>query len=822
MPTSDFIVGQATERLHELDTLITSADGDDERAYLTVEAKGDPYFGPALEVKQLLGDMATGLSNLAASRIQELQARRDEQTSGDDEFDRIADLDGYDEQRESADKKAATIQTTHSFIENARGAEGFLANSRTVKQQKAVKRTVSRAYRESWETAALANDPEQLRTVLESLDASSLPENRKQELSEFITREVKSYVSETAGTTDPDTIARRLLAALEPSAVSDGLVDTLLKPYFVAAEVQGVDEVLDNFETFLRGVLRIADYPRTMATALEIASFKTKILTEDSLYFYHFKVEPTVRLDRPELFGRLNGISRAMSSLQAHVDGVTTLLNLQSITEQDAPPSVYSSLTEQLRHYSEDLTPDELVKEYRDIMRSTRFATLQTETGRLVSTILGLDEFKRRAEAMDAYFRVQSTGIVESTVPVMIETSDGNNGITAEHALDIFIRKVIEEFPDQAEFLHTLAHTGSRIQDELPDFITDASANLLTMWQTSNGIEFAAHILDQIGTIDGKDKPSIEEMDEFGKNAQTTTIELGDGYVVELIESKGLPYPTPSEIASLLEEIGTDRIRQAQQQIEGATGARRRHELIMGPGMSSPVLIRRENKQDKKAIHPINPLVEIIAEMELADPDTLDEISLLTAIEENRMRINDKRRRFLNQRGIRFDLFSDEDEQFQMTVKKHPDNRKAFVVEFLLRSGEERQTARILMDDKLQFRLGEQRVRNRSALLLLNMVASELVAHFACQEAVETTEGRIEGNKGLVERIAHLRLLPEGQQRSDDRWYRCLELEGLDLDVLGKLQQEKLGTNRVTTYVEAVESDGEDKGPIVITDLFDE
>jgi hypothetical protein len=820
---SSLIVGEAVERMRELDALLVDASEID-RQQLMLEAVTDPYYGPAVEAHDSLGQLATGLSNLVrvAETADSTSTEASSVEANPDEFDRIADLDGYDEQREKAARQQATIELTHGLMDAYRDTPGALSSKRTTKQQKDVKRSIAGAYRKSWETAELADDPEQLKTILESLDASSLSQRGKQELTDFVTEKVRDHVSATAEQTDPDALARRLVVALEPSTCTERLTDALIKPYFTAAGMKGVDAVIDTYELFLRAVLRTADHPNIMASAMQIVSLKTAILSNDSLYAHHLHATPQLRLDRPELLGRMTSIGKAIGQIQCHVDGLHGYL--------DAVEKAAGNTTNQFGMAAEEIdrvltnNPGQLKQDmarYLRMAKDAKFGMTSAQQGAIAFEEIGMDAYIERTNALKMYHDILLSEGPEQVVTQLLTDGKINNDVSLAHAIDIVMARVLEKYPEQKEFLHALAFTESELQEELPLFIADPTSDLLGMMKSSQSRRLIRSTMAVIDDVDIPGTITDEELDQVTRDSQVTTVPLGDGFVVELIEQRGLPYPTPAEIEKLLDMIGRDRIAQAQTQANQNIGSRRRHEYISTPDIPTPVIVRRENEQDRKDIHPINELVELLAEI-TADGEADDDISLQSSIEENVNRLATERRRFLNERGIMVDL-TDDDSSFTMTVRKHAGNRKAFVVDIALSDKESGAStkARILMDDRLRFRLGNRKVRQQSPLLMLNLLAADLVTHFACQEAVETTEGRIEGNKGLVERIAHLRLLADGQRRSDHRWFKCLEVEGLDLDVLGKQQQDKLNTTRVTTYVEAVESDGEDKGPIVITDLFD-
>ncbi len=777
-----------------------------EQLELRADAIEDPHFGDSLRAEDSLRGLASALQNLVAAKTSEhpdADATVTQDTAHNTAWDTLADLEEDARQAELAEKNKATIAKTHAYLTEYQEASRGLGRKPTVKQRRSAELALKRGFRERWTAAELADEPEQLRTMFESIVAAEdVSPNTKRVVQEYVGETIYEHVKETATKTEPDTVGRRIKAALEPSLAQERLTDVLLGAHFKAAEGRQTDEIMDNYELFVRGILRCADSPLAMQQAVDIAHFKTDLLPSGSLYSFHLQTVPNIRMDRPELYGRGMGLAKTISQIQLYLGDLSTL------SMQDRGNNftdMAASLEEAESQFSEH--------EAMQIVRDTRYGELIVMQTHTAVAALGENTYKLRINAMEACTAALSGEEgMRNGLGLFVDDTLAT-GMSSVHSADTAINVAVSQYPEAREFLEVMFGTPSLPQDELPHYIKDPTNDLLNLVRSEEGkmlLDTAMRMMDPeefVGMTADEISAEIEE--ELG-GMRTIPIPLGDGFVVDWNIPGGGDYPTEEEVASLLETLGEERLAVAKEQLTSSGNIRRRHEIIDDREAGVQVVIRYENEEDRKEFHPIDQLTGYSEGGEDLD------VELRLLIEQSRTTIQKERRRFLNDRGIEYQFEDEGDEKLALRIHKHPRNPQAFIVTLLNTDEQGEQSAQILMDDSLVFQLGSKKVRSSSNLLVLNAVAAGVLEYFMCQEAVETTEGVISEGNNLVARIAHLRLLPEGQQSSYAQWEKCLEAEGLDLDVLSKQQAEKFNTTRATTYVQAVEDDNPDKGPIQV------
>lgn len=803
-PTTGELLARRTE-FHELAEGLSLS----EQAGLRAEALADPYFEPGIRSEDLLRGLAVGIGSLVEQPPAKSPGTEQARNDAVDQWAALADIETEERQAQRAAEKKLTISQTHNFVQEYTDTRRGMGKSPSAKQRKALQRSLRRGYRERWKTDELADNPEQLRTILESIDAmEGSSTETKETLSIFIADQVKDHIKQTWPETDPDVMGRRLKTALEPSLVGDRLIDSLLRTYFESAQGRQSAEVLDNYECFVRGILRCADSPAVMARAIQIAQFETDIVEQDSLYFLKAQILPQFRLDQPELFGQRGGINKALAQIKMYLD------DLSILGEKSTQVNLHEAALEEMTRLQDAGASD--IREAVKQLKTTRFGVLFQHEGMRVVEQLGEDGYKRRLEAMSLFQELSRDGsIATSFMQDFLEMSMSDKP-SPSHAIDMLIHRVAKQHPDCEDFLRAMFNTPSVVQDELPRFIQDPTGEITKLIRTAAGQKLLAEAVGGVEQLENLAGISIEDMmaglEEMAQEAHTISIPLEDGFVLDWIVAGSNHYPSAEELALVLDAIGTEQLEAAKQQLRNTTGAaRRRHELLMAEDDSGVQgIIRFENEEDRKTWH----LVDSITGTTDLEFDT-SIAALQQEIEGTRNTILQQRRRFLSDRGIEA-VLEEADERLSIQIHKHPRNPQAFVVTVEGQDAQGIHTARILMDSSLAFQLGNKKVRSPENLLVLNAMAAELLAIFTCQEAVETTEGTIKEGSNLVARIAHLRLLPEGQKSSFTQWEKCLDQEGLDLDVLNKQQQQKLNTKRSTTYVQAVEDDDTSKGPIRI------
>ncbi len=785
----------------------------EDRAEAAAMLRDDTQYFEAYTYLSALGELAAAARITSEEHgVADISDAPQEPENINDLLAELEDVEHQAELTKLAEQQKEDIDNSHSMLSDLNRLQASFGRRPTKKQNAEWKRCLRRAFRERWTAEELADQPHRLKTVLESmLCKDGVREVTRDGVLEHIRTEVVKYVKTTERTTTPDVIADRFVASFSPGLASQQLKETLVKPYIQEGERHDIEGVLNNYERLVRATLRVSDRPDICKQAILTAGFQTELLPGRSLYSGMIQAIPRFRLDQPSLFGYSMSCLRALNVLRIHHD-VEFVMSSRGNIYTEANATIQQSIE------SGRLTDEQ----YRAL--ESHFGRVGLQHGSIAVMALGAEEFQRRMLAMEMYTE-QLNG--EAAINRFIEefgSRSRHQDVLDEvpHLADIAVEAVCEEMPDMRDFLLEFTNADYEVLHELPNYVPDMSSNLTNIMRASRH-----SVIDDIGSsVDAmyetlyEDPETAEQLREQGyepgmsfldsmSQMRTDEYVTDDGYVVTVMSSANDPEITTAEWEDLLEYYKV-QLEEGRQIISETTGQRRKSHIISDPELGLHVTIRPESEEDRRAFHPIDKLLNQVDKVDESDVKLFQSI-----IEDARQKVLLERRRFLNSRGIRYNL--DGDDSLGISIVKHPKNPQYYICTFDVQSDEHPLRVQVLMNHDLQFQLGNKRVRSKEKLLAFNAVAAELLTFFMCADALDTEEGPINDEKNaLVSRIAHLRLLPEGQHYSPDRWRKCLEVEGEDLEVLSRLQQLRYHTSRNSTYVQAVENDDSSKGPLLI------
>ncbi len=810
-------VQDALAAQQELSEMLSAASTED-RQWLMQEAATDPVYQEAEKAQSDLGRLANAFAQLIEQRqTGEAEIAKDSPNTNYDIEALLADLEDDPTLAEKAALQREDIASAHDFADKYAFERRTINRKPNKKDEAVLERTLKREFRNRWTAEEMANQPLRLMSVLDSITCKEgVSDQVKSTLINFISSEVSKYVGENAAQTSPEVIGERLLACFTPSFVQEKLKRALIAPYFRAAESREIDVLMDNYESFIRGILRVGHLPEICAGALDVALFKTPLLGKDSTYDKTLTIIPAIRLDRPELFARITGISRTIQILRLNMGNNLLSEDLNRPDEGN----IFGTMSTAMDNF--DWKKFEKGDYIKLMTHGTGMERLIALHASEAVTTLGGDKEAREEyqERFSAFARIQElisdrSYLQSEYFEESHQLNDNDSNYEAvPQAIMVIIKMAIKEFPKQENFLRSLINTQCTVQDELPLFIHDKSGDVrwLNSFMAEELQEMLGKLLPQLEYEQPEDEEIPENMGEWmQEHTKTISYRTDDGFIIETNLLADSPDFTIEEWQALLEEHA-GKIGQVKDSIVTRQGATRRHEFLGLKG-SLPLLIRRESEEDRKGLHPIDEILRL--DFEGHEGESADQ-----ALESCQRMVIEERRRFLNKRGIEFfsEVEDDEDvESLLMQIHKHPRNPQNFIVTVEAVVDGQRHRAKLLMDSQLRFQLGDKKVTQPEGLKWLNVYAAEFLSAFMCNEAVETTEGTISDEKNaLTSRIAHLRLLPDGQNYSYKQWEICLEDEGLDLEVLSDLQALKKVTTRKSTYVKALEDDDPSKGPLRI------
>jgi hypothetical protein len=812
---SNLKVGEAVAIRQAFYELLDTASSA-ERQYLLDEVTQEADFRQAVETHVDLSDIALKLGTLV-NRTNDQQQATDEGDSTNHQNQLqveqlLQDLEDDPETETRAIQRQIDIADTHSLVKSYEQELKQAGKIPTAKQVKTLSRALKREYRSRWSADELADDPERLSTILDSVTCKEgVSPVAQKDVLKHITGEVAQYVMQTAAETTPDTIAKRLSASLTPSFSQPLLQECLLKPYVKSAEGRGLEVIIDNYERLARGVLRTVTQPDICRKGMDIIGFKTEVIPEHSLYKTYANDMTAVRLDRPDLFARSGAVKKLVAILEIHQG-----------TSIEMVPDGFTNIFEQYQTEISRILAGGIPSKEAIAATRKNFGTVAISESTIAVQALGAAEYNKRLNSMKLMteFMSQPGGIekyLSEYISQIDAAADEDEFFDLDNLqlTDIIINYVRQHNPEAGEYIASLLNTRTSVLDEVPLFIHEIVSDPVGAMKALNPAD-KQRALETIKNayaedLADEDPESMNQMLEY--DMVITENPTDDGYVIGILTHKDDQASVQSGWDDLISTVASV-IEPFKAELAQTTGMGRRFKTFGIPSLGMRFIIRPESEEDRKATHPINSLLESFE-------DLADETRSNEAIEICNQTINQERRRFLNDRGIIY-IFKPGDEinigEFHsIQINKHPRNPQNFVVTVEKVVDGTTRSVKLLMDEGLRFQLGDKKVKARAALSNLNVLSALFLTHFMCEEAIDTEDGEISDKKNTItKRIAHLRLLPEGHKYSYEQWSHCLEAEGLDLEVLSDQQAIKYVTNRNSTYVRAVEHDDPTKGPLRI------
>lgn len=678
----------------------------------------------------------------------------------------------------------------------------------TKKTQREIKRYLNSEFRQRWGSETLANDPMRFKNLLESIASKADTSTYvKESVKRYLVEQVKNYIDKTASQTNPEIIGKRIEASLLPSQETQTLQETLLGTYFKSAErLQDMEGVLDNYERFIFGIIRvIGDKPELAKRALNVACFETDLLAADSLYALKALRLPSYRLDKPELYARAWGTLVTIFRMSASLDVV------------NKSPKLVNPLAN-MKDYIENYQGGPI--DQRTFRRLKKDYGWQASIHiKLAQDAIGEEELERRFQVVE---ELRGLFTDEKKLSSII-FDELNNGAGFSSTIVYAGEYLKSKYPDMVEFIDRIVKAEVPLNKELAKQTSETplfglsdkvlDLDITDKWMRaylqnlSSADEDISGLLPQLATT--------KELVSFAKTrSQNVSWPTGDGFMIDIILSNDIIIDNQL-VSEILDEFGSE-IEKAKQVIATLPDSGRQAYTISDPDRLFFINVRPESAQDKKKLHPLDAILgKIDAPDEEYDPRT-SLIDSLHTIEEARDTILTRRRRFLNERGV-YLVDTQDKESIKIVIKKHTSNPNYFICDFEYSDNEGTENAKVLMGPDLLFHLGDRKVRSPENLAELNAMTAVILVYFMTHEVIDTEEGQVGDNKNSVTaRIAHLRLLPEGQKYSYEAWGKCLEAEGLDLETLSEQQQLVYDTTRKSTYVSAVEKDDLLLGPLRI------
>lgn len=529
-------------------------DGDEESVEAELAEAYPEEYPQARTGRTLLGALGHRMAAVIARRTSEESSTTgpgDNQDAREANIDALlAEVEDDGSLAEKIKQQKEDIEKAHNFVSvyNERlPAPGTRANRR---QQSELQSIRDRAFGETLPTPSeLANEPDRLAAILDSvLCAKDIPQHAKDEVVKLITARVAKEVEKTAATVHPDIIWKRLLASFRPGFAQEQLQQVFIRKYFSSAENGSTKNVLDNYERFVRGIVRVVDHPQVTMNALNIAEFKTDLLPESSLYRSRVKRIPGIRLDKPELLGQIVAIEKALTAIYDHAHTVHHI---------PLPENEYTH-------------------------SGNGFAALEAAEKEQVQNILGDAEIQKRLEYLSNYTEILTDQdklyegadrILGIDSPVWIRGPE-----VVMYAEPIAAQLTIEKYPDSNDFLTTMMDQGSGIIEDL-DAHFDVGAGMKA----------------EIRTAD--DSPS-----------KVISWPTGDGFVIET-EADASSSGFTEEVWNNIKANYANLIDDAKAVINSISGLRKRHAAFPLPNIGVWFDLRPENAEDRKPYHPIDVLL---------------------------------------------------------------------------------------------------------------------------------------------------------------------------------------------------------------------
>ncbi|MEK7561356.1 MAG: hypothetical protein AAB541_00640, partial [Patescibacteria group bacterium] len=631
-------VSEAIELNKEMGSLLAEAQPD-EREYLLAEFAKDPTYSIAITGVKT----AIGVLGHVSNRIDSLRSTSDESSVPYEAKDLLAELDEDHEQiAAQAEQQKKDIADIHNLLDSY-DAE-FTANGGSTKAQRAaLKRYLNGECKIRWSAEQLADDPMRLKSIMDSVySKTGISDTTKYDVKNHILDNVKKYIVATTHTIDPDTLSRRIEASLLPGLSSEELQKVLLGSYFRTTEMYAdIGLVVDSYERFIRGAIRLANKPEILRQAMRIASFETYLLPEGGLYAYKTKTAPLLRLEQPELFGRTFACLQSISILMASLDALDEM--------SPAGPNRLQSLADYLQKVA---VGDKALRATSELTRHYNRSSVAHMS--MAIGALGEEEYQKRTEAIDAYMELyrDPSKVMDATLGIHI--SDQNEpGIDFYTSQAKYVaRYLISQNPELEDFFRQIFETDYAVSAEASAYIGDQTTKMTGMLKNKKFMaKLEPAMRETMARMGGKELADIiDETDDLQgyisdvMENQTTRISrrTDDGYVVELFASKDTEL-SDHDWLDLLEQYHK-QIERAKKEIAHTTGIGRRAVNIGDSKENVLLIVREESLADKQAYHPLDAVIGEVDEDGSEDRQAILVESLAT-IEDCRLDILANRRR---------------------------------------------------------------------------------------------------------------------------------------------------------------------------------
>lgn len=793
------ITAQESRHLYnEERELLALAETDDQVDYVLTEIENDSRYEVARAIRGKLSRFAGALEYKildAQTRPDPVAVTPEAPTPVPENYDDLLEeVEEREDQAEYYENRQRDIMFIHTVVEDHAARLADAGKNPTRKQREAIERALKQSVREFNASAMLA-EPHRLMVMLESIIAKQDTSSEAcQDVSKLLSEKVRVLVeARSRGETTPDDIAGWLRVAAHPGIAQRELQQTLLAAHFRPLLGSSSEKTIDHYETFVRSLLRLSDEPNALELGLSIAEFKNQaIFGKSDIYQTYIDVYPQAGLHRPDMVGRLINIKRALLEIDfaAHKEALDDLIDSAATDLEKLQPQ--KPLQEMLHDVPSDMQQDFTNRYLQGKLSHSEAIRVAIMTEAMKE--IGLSEFSRRFEVLQ-----QSQQFIEHAWESSDDYMDFAMGERDGRLIDYILAQAKAKFPEQADFLSQVLSHSSAVREDIDTYLNDRTLDL--------GKQFTERLRQNGGTL-----PAAMMDSDYFLGLQRKEINLGDGYILTIAGENENDIAEQEAYISALDPAVLEAEKQRFDERSRGMYSRN-HVLETGNDEYGFFgFMRRETVEDLKAIHPLE---QLLADSRVEKALNIDH-DPHEIIEKLRDQVLLNRRRFMNIRGIAAHFTQDErnDSSIRLELKKHPKNPQAFIGRLMVAG---HRPAKFLLDPNLLIQTGNKRVQNKERLAVLNAASAAVLYTFMCQEAVESEEGTIgEGKSAVTERIAHLRLLPEGAKHSYEAWSNCLEAEGLDLEVLSRNAQIEKQTTRVSTYVKAIEGDSETKPPLLI------
>ncbi|HUD81176.1 MAG TPA: hypothetical protein VMR08_00920 [Patescibacteria group bacterium] len=776
--------------------------------WLLEEAKQDPYYSEALTAYELLSSLHMGIVN----RLERLGEQKTEEKVPTDQQESPSEInwehilnEAVDVDQEAFKKQKDIIINAHHIIEDlshSTNGKSKLADKKLVRQQR---QALHRALGEYWAPEEFIDDPELTKTILESwMTTSSVPESKRQIYIGLFTESISKYIRNHQADLTPESIASFIASVEKASIAQELMTDTYIKSYFESVTGNDPQSVSDNYYKFVRSLLRLSDNPAALIRGLKIAIFETDTLPMEGRYHKMWSVGAQTRYDLTDM--QIRTMSANMTILELCQRYLKRGPNENFHLKIDLEDVFSDNEFERLSGLPIE-TRQQYVKENAKRIRG-RLDDVQTiyiQQVNIAIAKIGIDEYTRRHRV---------GGLIHETLPseemyktVLEDLISGTNAYQGH--VDAVYHYLAERYPEDTDLLEALLLSSDVLMEE---FRVTYPAMSLDTKQSMKAIKDFPDLEKTIHRAFADITQSEITLDEQLLPGPRERIPLGDGFIMEVhdIEEGFDAYDVDTEEVDM-------KLNEACEAVSKLKGKVRPFSIFSvedNNGKHMDGIIRKETALDKGELHPLN---------EFSSSDLPHEYQLEESEDDIDQRINHlfnryltDRRRFMNKRGLMVVWETTDVGEVQLEIHKHPKDPQIYVCKWRNQD----KSAIFLIDREFRIQLGKKKATDSKFLKQLNLLAANVLTGYFTQQAVESEEGTIEeGRAGVTERIAHLHLLPNGQKYSYEAWGNCLEEQGLDLEVLSKLQQIKRKTSRQSTYYKALIADEEDKGPLRIKPL---